>query len=159
MELGLGGAAGKLAMGRPSICRPGTALATTQVSSPGSGPRRRVDLALLGRTGSAVRTAVKRLDLPRVGGSPEEPFVDITPFCKSLSTFVWAVANGCRWQLVETCGTLARGGHLEVLMWAREQGWCSWGEGTCRSKNNRGFAAHLQRRRPGAYTRPLFSST
>jgi len=84
-----------------------------------------VDLALLGRTGSVVRTAVKRSGLPRVGGGVEGPRVGIAPFCQSLSTFVWAVANGCPWQLGTTCNTLARGGQLEVLRWAREHG-CPW---------------------------------
>ena len=64
-----------------------------------------VDRGLLARTGSAVRTAVKRSGLPRVGGSAEEPRVDIAAFCQSLSTFVWAVANGCPWQLTTTCQT------------------------------------------------------
>jgi hypothetical protein len=42
-----------------------------------------VDRALLGRTGSAVRTAVKRSGLPRVGGSADEPRVGIAAFCQS----------------------------------------------------------------------------
>ena len=54
-----------------------------------------VDRALLGRTGIAVRTAVKRSGVRRVGSSAEESRVGIAPFCQSLSTFVWAVANGC----------------------------------------------------------------
>ena len=89
-----------------------------------------VDRGLLGRTGSAVRTAVKRSGLPRFGGSAEEPRVGIAPFCRTLSTFVWAVANGCPWQCAETCKTLAGGGHLEVLKWAREHG-CPWDRWTC----------------------------
>ena len=64
-----------------------------------------LDLALLGRTESTVRTAVKRSGLPRVGGSAEEPRVGIAAFCQSISTFVWAVANGCPWQLTTTCQT------------------------------------------------------
>jgi len=75
----------------------------------------RVDRGLLGRTGSAIRTAVKLSGPPRIGGSAEGPRVGIAAFCQSLSTFVWAVANGCPWQLDTTCQTLARGGHLEVL--------------------------------------------
>jgi len=94
--------------------------------------QKEVDLALLGRTGSLVRTAVKRSGLPRVGGSAEGPRVGIAPFCQSLSTFVWAVANGSPWQLATTSSTLAEGGHLEGLQWAREHG-CPWSEGTCPS--------------------------
>jgi hypothetical protein len=93
-----------------------------------------VDRGLLGRTGSAVRSAVKRSNLPRVGGSAEERRVGIVRFCRSLSTFSWAVANGCQWQLETTCENLAGGGHLgghlEVLRWAREHG-CGWDEWTC----------------------------
>ena len=78
-----------------------------------------VDRGLLGRTESAVRTAVKRSDLPRVGGSAEERRVGIAPFCQSLSTFIWALANGFPWQLETTCENLAGGGHQDVLRWAR----------------------------------------
>jgi len=87
----------------------------------------RIDLALLGRTGSAVRTAVVSSGLSRYGGSAEEPRVAIAQFGQSLSTFVWAVANGCPWQLATTCQTLAGYGHLEVLQWARNHG-CGWDE-------------------------------
>ena len=96
-----------------------------------------VDRGMLGRTGSVVRTAVKVSDLPRVGGSAEAPRVGIGAFCESLTTFVWAVANGCPWQFAETCETLARGGHLEVLRWAREHG-CEWDEDTCASAADAG---------------------
>ena len=100
----------------------------------------RVDLALLGRTGSATRTAVKLSGLSRVGGRAEEPRVGIAPFCQSISTFVWAVANGCPWQLATTCESLAEGGHLEVLRWAREHG-CTWNAGTCTSA---AWGGHLE---------------
>jgi len=92
----------------------------------------RVDRALLSRTGSTVRTAVVSSGLPRVGGSAMEPREGIEAFCKSLSTFVWAVANGCQWQFAQTCNTLARAGNLEVLQWAREHG-CPLRAGTCRA--------------------------
>jgi hypothetical protein len=77
-----------------------------------------------------VRTAVNRSGLPRVGGSAEELRAGIAPFCETLSTFVWAVANGCPWQQAETCKTLAEGGNLEALRWARENG-CPWDTDTC----------------------------
>jgi len=89
-----------------------------------------LDLTMLGHTRSAVRTAVKRSGLPRVGGSPGQPRVGPARVCQSLSTFVWAVAIGCRWQFSDTCEDLAGGGHLEVLRWAREHG-CSLDEYTC----------------------------
>jgi len=90
----------------------------------------RVDRTLLGRTGSKARAAVKLSGLPRVGGSAEEPRVGIAAFCQSPSTFVWAVVNGCPLECADICETLAEGGHLEVLRWAREQG-CPWDEWTC----------------------------
>ena len=89
-----------------------------------------LDRGVLGRTGSAVRTAVKRSDLPRVGGSASGPRVSISPFCRSLSQFVWAIANGCPWQLKSTCAAIAEGGQLEVLRWARAHG-CPWDAETC----------------------------
>ena len=139
-----------------------------------------VDLALLGRTGSAARTAVKRSGLPRVGGGVEGPRVGIALFCQSLSTFVWAVVNGCPWQLGTTCNTLASGGHLEVLQWARKHG-CPWDADTCAHAAEGGHLQVLRWMRgqgcpwdwgkcplaaingghleAAAYTRPLFSST
>ena len=85
----------------------------------------RVDRALLGRTGSAARVAVKRSGLSRLGGSAEDSRIGIASFSQSLSRFVWAVANGCPWQLATTCRALAADGHLELLRWAREHG-CPW---------------------------------
>jgi hypothetical protein len=104
----------------------------------------RVDRALLGRTGSAARTAVKRSGLPRVGGSAEAPRVRMTRFCRgSLSMFVWAVANGCPRQRAITCETLAEGRHMEVLRWAREHG-CCWDQRTCANAAEGGHLAVLQ---------------
>jgi hypothetical protein len=81
-----------------------------------------LDLALLGRTGNAVRAAVVSSGRSHVGGSAEAPRVGIASFCQSLSMFIWGVANGCRWQCAATSRSLVRGGHLEVLRWAREHG-------------------------------------
>ena len=100
----------------------------------------RVDLALLGRTGSTVRTAVKSSALVRVGRSAGGTRVGVAAFCRSLSMFVWAVANGCPWQIKATSRTLAGGGHLEVLRWAREHG-CPWHERACESATEGG---HLE---------------
>ena len=61
-------------------------------------------LALLGRTGSAVRTVVKLSGLPRVGGSAEEPRVGIAQFGrKSLSMFIVHLGRGEQLS-VATCG-------------------------------------------------------
>ena len=46
-----------------------------------------------------------------------------------LEVLKWARENGCPWD-VGTCACAAEGGHLEVLKWARENG-CPWNEGTC----------------------------
>ena len=46
-----------------------------------------------------------------------------------LEVLRWAREKGCPWNSL-TCSRAARGGHLEVLKWARENG-CSWNEETC----------------------------
>ena len=88
-----------------------------------------LDRGMLGRTGSAVCTAVMRAGLPRAGGSARGPRVSIRSFSQSLPQFVCADANACPWQIQSTCSA-ARGGHLEVLRWAREHG-CSLDDRTC----------------------------
>ena len=90
----------------------------------------RLDRGVLGRTGSAVRTAVKLSGLARVGGSASGPRVSISSFCRSLPQLVWAIANGCPWLKTSTCSAIAEGGQLEVLQWARVNG-CPWDKKTC----------------------------
>jgi hypothetical protein len=46
-----------------------------------------------------------------------------------LEVLLWASDNGCPFSK-EICWESAGGGHLEVLQWAREHG-CDWDEGTC----------------------------
>jgi hypothetical protein len=46
-----------------------------------------------------------------------------------LDVLKWARANGCEWD-EDTCVEAVKGGHLEVLQWARENG-CEWSERTC----------------------------
>ena len=41
-----------------------------------------------------------------------------------LDVLRWARENGCAWN-ANTCAFAAEGGHLEVLRWARENG-CEW---------------------------------
>ena len=48
-----------------------------------------------------------------------------------LEVLKWARANGCPWD-EWTCACAAEGGHLEVLKWAREND-CPWVEDTCAS--------------------------
>jgi len=43
-----------------------------------------------------------------------------------LEVLKWARENGCPWD-EWTCAYAAEGGHLEVLKWARENG-CPWDE-------------------------------
>ena len=45
-----------------------------------------------------------------------------------LEVLQWARQNGCPWN-EWTCSYAAEGGHLEVLQWARENG-CPWGKWT-----------------------------
>ena len=100
-----------------------------------------LDRGMLARTGSAVRTAVTRSGLPRVGGlATGARRVSIRSFVQSLSQFVWAIANGCPWQTTSTCAVIARGGHLEVLRWAREHG-CKWDTATC---SDAAWGGHLE---------------
>ena len=49
-----------------------------------------------------------------------------------LEVLKWARANGCPWD-EGTCAYAAEGGHLEVLKWARENG-CPWDEGRARTR-------------------------
>ena len=49
----------------------------------------------------------------------------------------WARENGCEWNY-QTCTFAAEGGHLEVLKWARER---PWNENTC---ENAAFGGHLE---------------
>ena len=46
-----------------------------------------------------------------------------------LEVLKWARENGCPWD-ENTCAYAALGGHLEVMKWARENG-CPWDEETC----------------------------
>ena len=46
-----------------------------------------------------------------------------------LDVLKWARENDCPWDKW-TCAFAAEGGHLEILKWARENG-CPWDEGTC----------------------------
>ena len=46
-----------------------------------------------------------------------------------LEVLKWARANDCPWGAL-TCAWAAKCGHLEVLQWARENG-CPWNEDTC----------------------------
>jgi hypothetical protein len=46
-----------------------------------------------------------------------------------LEGLKWARENGCPWD-VYTCARAARNGHLETLKWAQDNG-CPWDEWTC----------------------------
>jgi hypothetical protein len=48
-----------------------------------------------------------------------------------LEMLQWARENGCPWNW-QTCWKAAEGGHLEVLKWASEKG-CPWTEWTRQS--------------------------
>ena len=45
-----------------------------------------------------------------------------------LNILIWARQNGCDWNFV-TCSHAVSGGHLEVLIWARENS-CEWDSNT-----------------------------
>ena len=46
-----------------------------------------------------------------------------------LDVLKWARQAGCEWD-ADTCSEAARGGHLDVLKWARQAG-CEWDADTC----------------------------
>jgi hypothetical protein len=52
-----------------------------------------------------------------------------------LEVLKWARENGCPWD-EKTCAHAARGGHLKVLKWARENG-CPWDEIDVRVRGER----------------------
>jgi len=53
---------------------------------------------------------------------------NIGEFCTSVERLAWAKASGCHWGvpgwggLYNPCALAAKGGHLEVLQWARARG-------------------------------------
>ena len=47
-----------------------------------------------------------------------------------LPLLQFAVRRGC--PTFAVCTEAANAGHLEILEWAHEHGWCPWDEGTCR---------------------------
>ena len=56
-----------------------------------------------------------------------------------LEVLQWARANGCPWD-EKTCAGAAEGGHLGMLKWARENG-CPWNEETCAKA---AYGGHLE---------------
>jgi hypothetical protein len=59
-----------------------------------------------------------------------------------LEVLQWAREHGCHWD-AWTCSKAARGGHLETLKWAREHG-CPWNEFTCYKAAQGGYLVVLQ---------------
>ena len=59
-----------------------------------------------------------------------------------LEVLQWARANGAPWD-EDTCTAAARSGHLEVLQWARANG-CPWSEATCACAARGGHLEVLQ---------------
>jgi hypothetical protein len=56
-----------------------------------------------------------------------------------LELLKWAREKGCPWDS-DTCAYAAKGGHLEVLKWARQNG-CPWNSNTCSSAS---YCGHLE---------------
>ena len=59
-----------------------------------------------------------------------------------LDVLQWARANECPWD-EDTCSSAARGGHLKVLQWARAKG-CLWDKATCHYAAERSHFKVLQ---------------
>ena len=73
-------------------------------------------LESLGRVGY-----VEPIVMRRAGGVVR---LEMEVFLTSAARLAWAKEMGCRWD-ASVCAVAARGGHLEVLKWARAQG-CPW---------------------------------
>ena len=59
-----------------------------------------------------------------------------------LDVLKWARENHCPWN-EDTCANAAKGGHLDILEWARGKG-CPWNEETCASAAEGGHLAVLK---------------
>jgi len=115
-----------------------------------------IDRTMFAQVSRGCRAAVAASGLPRATGRVR---LHLRDYVGSVERFIWAWANGCpwntwtsktvaeggnlqvlRWAREEhhcpcpwdwrTCAWAAQGGHLEVLKWAREHD-CPWDEGTC----------------------------
>ena len=108
------------------------------------------DCAMLAQVGKPWLAVLEACKLPRAGteGAIKLKLVD---FLGSIKMLAWAKANSgtclltvpggcmecfqnvpgtCLWNLTKTCAAIARRGHLEVLKWARQNGF-PWGSSTC----------------------------
>jgi hypothetical protein len=90
---------------------------------------------------SAVRT-IERLELAFALGMGRLRVCEFAARGGHLEVLQWARANGCGWG-ISTCHEAARGGHLEVLQWARANG-CAWNASTCCEAARGGHLATLQ---------------
>ena len=59
-----------------------------------------------------------------------------------LDVLQYARANGCLWDMW-TCTLAAKGGHLDILQWAHANG-CPWDEDTCAAAAEKGYLQILQ---------------
>jgi hypothetical protein len=59
-----------------------------------------------------------------------------------LEVLKWAWENGCAWNR-DTCAYAAKGGYLEVLKWLREKG-CDWDSDTCIYAASNGYLEVLK---------------
>jgi hypothetical protein len=96
-----------------------------------------VDVALLSRVNAACRRGV----LAAVGELPTH--LPVKEFVFSQERFMWACSNGLPLDDKRTCTAAARGGHLEMLKYARANG-CPWDEGTCAAAARGGHLEVLQ---------------
>jgi len=97
------------------------------------------DLGVLSRVDRRSRGLVKR------DTRGDEP-LNSSDFTNTVARLRWARDNGCRWD-ESICVAAAKGGHLEVLQWAREQDLpCSWDEQTCGAAALHGHLELLQGR-------------
>jgi hypothetical protein len=78
----------------------------------------------------------------RWGDTEAAPLTRVV-FFRSGALLAWAKDNGCPWDVMDrysVCKAAARGGHLEALQWALEQGDCTMCQLTC---SNAVLGGHL----------------
>jgi hypothetical protein len=87
---------------------------------------------MLARVGRRWLSVVVRCNLPEAGRGAVP--LELKDFVGSVPRLAWAKENGSPWngnrRDSEISRCVARGGHLEVLQWAREKH-CGWDVGTC----------------------------
>jgi hypothetical protein len=68
--------------------------------------------------------ALRLSSLIKYGDKPLKKLCEIAAKDGHLEVLIWARQNGCNWDW-RTCANAAKNGHQEVIKWARQNG-CEW---------------------------------